>query len=302
MPRPRRSLVLALAVFALSTSVAQAQIPNLRRKAKDAGRQAITGQQAQQRRPPPKFDNTMLELNPQVVARLITGLESRSRTRGTGGQTAAELRKRSSAASDEAANMNNQHSDDRAQWVNANGEAENCVSEELNNVEQRHSQEMQQRFVGMTGVNTPAKTKFMQDWTAASQELQQAAMAHDTAGTRRAQDKMNTLMGVDAHADSAKARAACHVPAVPAWMRRADSLAAISDTLAVRARDAEGAGNAAAARGAEMTPEQFAMAAERAEGFVALKAAGNVGSGWVFTQIEEEALTARLVDLKKYFG
>jgi len=302
MPRPRRSLVLALAVFALSTSVAQAQIPNLRRKAKDAGRQAITGQQAQQRRPPPKFDNTMLELNPQVVARLITGLESRSRTRGTGGQTAAELRKRSSAASDEAATINNQHSDDRAQWVNANGEAENCVSEELNNVEQRHSQEMQQRFVGMTGVNTPAKTKFMQDWTAASQELQQAAMAHDTAGTRRAQDKMNTLMGVDAHADSAKARAACHVPAVPAWMRRADSLAAISDTLAVRARDAEGAGNAAAARGAEMTPEQFAMAAERAEGFVALKAAGNVGSGWVFTQIEEEALTARLVDLKKYFG
>ena len=302
MPRPRRSLVLALAVFALSTSVAQAQIPNLRRKAKDAGRQAITGQQAQQRRPPPKFDNTMLELNPQVVARLITGLESRSRTRGTGGQTAAELRKRSSAASDEAANMNNQHSDDRAQWVNANGEAENCVSEELNNVEQRHSQEMQQRFVGMTGVNTPAKTKFMQDWTAASQELQQAAMAHDTAGTRRAQDKMNTLMGVDAHADSAKARTACHVPAVPAWMRRADSLAAISDTLAVRARDAEGAGNAAAARGAEMTPEQFAMAAERAEGFVALKAAGNVGGGWVFTEIEEEALTARLVDLKKYFG
>jgi hypothetical protein len=295
-------MVLAFTVFALSTSVAQAQIPNLRRKAKDAGRQAITGQGEQQRRPPPKFDNTMLELNPQVVARLITGLESRSRTRGTGGQTAAELRNRSSAASDEAATINNQHSDDRAQWVNANGEAENCVSEELNNVEQRHSQEMQQRFVAMTGVNTPAKTKFMQDWTAASQELQQAAMARDTAATRRAQDKMNKLMGVDAHADSAKARAACHMPAVPAWMRRADSLAAISDTLAVRARGVEGAGNAAAARGAEMTPEQFAMAAERAEGFVALKAAGNVGSGYVFTSIEEEALTARLVDLKKYFG
>src|SRR6267378_647588 len=195
MPRPRRSLVLALAVFALSTSVAQAQIPNLRRKAKDAGRQAITGQQAQQRRPPPKFDNTMLELNPQVVARLITGLESRSRTRGTGGQTAAELRKRSSAASDEAATINNQHSDDRAQWVNANGEAENCVSEELNNVEQRHSQEMQQRFVGMTGVNTPEKMKLMQDWVAASQEAQQAAMANDTAARRRAQEKMNKLMG-----------------------------------------------------------------------------------------------------------
>ena len=301
MPRP--SLVLVLVALALGTSVAQAQIPNLRRKAKDAGRQAITGQQPQpQRRAPPKFDNTMIELNPQVVARLITGLDARSRMRGTGGQTAAELRKRSSTTSDEAASLNNQHSDDRAEWVNANGAAENCVSEELNNAEQRHHQEMQQRFMGMTGVNTPEKTKFMQDWTAAGQEAQQAAMANDTAAMRRAQAKMNKLMGVDARADSAKARATCHGPAMPEWMRRADSLAAISDTLTVRARGVEGAGNAAAARAAEMTPEQFAMAAERAEGFVALKAAGNVGSGWVFTPIEEQALTARLVDLKKYFG
>jgi len=298
----RAFLVLIVVAFAFETSVAQAQLPNLRRKAKDAGRQAVTGQPAQQHRPPPKFDATMLELNPQVVARLIKALETRGTMRGAGGQTAAELRQRSSANAEEAANINNQHSDDRAEWVNANGAAENCVSEELNNAEQRHQQEMQQRFMGMTGVNTPEKTKFMQDWTAAGQEVQQAAMANDTAAMRRAQAKMNKLMGVDARADSAKARATCHGPAMPAWMRRADSLAAISDTLAVRARGVEGAGNAAAARAAEMTPEQFAMAAERAEGFVALKAAGNVGSGWVFTSIEVQALTARLVDLKKYFG
>src|SRR6266850_7598102 len=142
MPRPRAPrpfLVLIVVGFALGTSVAQAQLPNLRRKAKDAGRQAVTGQPAQQHRPPPKFDATMLELNPQVVARLLKGLETRSTMRGAGGQTAGELRRRSSAASDEAASMNNQHSDDRAQWVNASGAAENCVSEELNNVEQRHA-------------------------------------------------------------------------------------------------------------------------------------------------------------------
>jgi len=296
MPRP--SLVLALTALVLSTAVAQGQIPSLRRKAK----QAITGQTQRQRGAPPTFDNTMLELNPQVVTRLIAGLEARSRTRGGGGQTAGELRQRSSAASEEASTINNQHSDDRAQWVNANGEAENCVSEELNNVEQRHAQEMQQRFMGMTGVNTPEKTKLMQDWVAAGQEVQRAATANDTAALRRAQDKMNKLMGVDARADTAKARATCHVPAVPAWMRRADSLAAVSDTLAVRARDAEAAGNVAAARAAAMTPEQFAMAAERAEGFVALQGAGRVGSGYVFTHTEEDALTARLVDLKKYFA
>ena len=301
-PMPRPSLVLVLVAFAFGTSVAQAQLPSLRRKVKDAGRQAVTGQPTEQHRPPPNFDARMLELNPQVVARLIKGLEARGTMRGAGGQTAAELRQRSSANSEEAASINNQHSDDRSDWVNANGEAENCVSGELNNAEQRHQQEMQQRFMGMTGVNTPEKTKFMQDWTAMSQEAQQAVMSNDTAAGRRARDKMNKLMGIDARADSAKARATCHVPAMPAWMRRADSLAAISDTLLVRARAAEGAASAGAARAAEMTPEQFAMAAERAEGFVALKAAGNVGSGWVFTPIEEQALTARLVDLKKYFG
>ena len=294
-------VVLILAALALSASVAQAQIPNLRRKAKDAGQRAVTGQPSQQK-PPPKFDNTILELNPQVVARLITGLEARSSAKGAGGLTAAELRKRSTAASDEAANLNNQHSDDRAKWTDANSNAENCMSDELGQAEQRHQQEMQQRMMGMTGVNTAEKQKFMQEYAAAATELQQASLANDTAAIRRATDKMNKVMGIDAHADSAKARAACHVPAVPAWMRRADSLAALGDTLAVRARDAEASGNAAAAHAAEMTPQQFAMAAERAEGFVRLKDAGNVGSGYVFTQIEEQALTARLPDLKKYFG
>src|SRR5882672_3395116 len=180
MPPPPPPLVLLPLFFALGTSVAQGQLPGLRRKVRDAGRQAVTGQPPQQRGAPPQFDNTMLELNPQVVARLIKGLEARSTMRGAGGQTAAELRRRSSAASEEAATLNNQHSDDRAEWVNANGTAENCVSEELTNAEQRHQQEMQQRFMGMTGVNTPEKMKFMQDWTAAGQEAQQAAMASDT--------------------------------------------------------------------------------------------------------------------------
>jgi hypothetical protein len=297
----RPSIVIALTVFALGATVAQAQLPGLRRKVKDAGRQAVTGQQ-DPNRPPPRFDNTILELNPGVVARLIKGLEARSNARGRGGLNVGELRRRGAAASDESATLNNQHSDDRADWVNANGAAENCVSEELNNVEQRHAQEMQQRFIGMTGVNTPEKTKFMQDWTAAGQEAQQAAMANDTARARRAQEKLNKLMGVDAHADTAKARATCHVPPEPAWMRRADSLSALGDTLLVWARVAEDSARVSAAGVAGMTQAQFAMAAERAEGFVRLEDTGRVGSGYVYTRVEEDALRARLVELKKYFG
>src|SRR5258708_20020681 len=83
MPRPRPSLVLALIAFALGTSVAQAQLPGLRRKVKDAGRQAVIGQQ---RRAPLDFDATMLELNPQVVARLIKAPQPPSTIRAAPGQ------------------------------------------------------------------------------------------------------------------------------------------------------------------------------------------------------------------------
>jgi len=51
-----------------------------------------------------------------------------------------------------------------------------------------------------------------------------------------------------------------------------------------------------------MTPAQFAMAAERAEGFVALHARGTSAAAMYSRPIEEQALTARLVDLKKYLG
>lgn len=300
MARP--SLIIAFAALALASSVAQAQIPGIRRRVKDAGRQAVTGQQPQERRPPPKFDNLILELNPQVVARLIKGLEARSTSRGAGGLTAAEMRRRSSAAGEEARTLNDQHSDDRSAWVDANNNAESCMSDELGKADEQHSQAMQQRMMGMTGVNTPEKTKFMQDYAAAAQAMQQAAASNDSAGLRRSREKMNRLMGIDAHADTANARAKCHVPAVPAWMRRADSLAALGDTLLVRARVAEDSARVVAAGAAGMTQAQFAMAAERAEGFVRLQDAGNVGSGYVYTKIEEDALRARLVDLKKYFG
>ncbi len=304
MSRP--SIFAALTALAIFTSAAQAQLPSIRRKAKDAARQ-VTGQPEQPTRPPPKFDNTTLELNPQVVARLLKGLEARSTTRGARGLTAGELRRRSSAAGDEAANINNQHSDDRAQWVDANGNAESCVSDELSKMEQQHMQAMQQRMMGMTGVATADNVKFMQDWGAASQEAQQAMATNDTAAMRRAREKLNTLMGIDPRADSTKARATCRVPPVPGWMRRADSLSAVSDTLLVQARAAEDSARVAAAGAAGMTADQFAMAAERAEGFVAMQNAGNVGSGtvgsgYVFTQTEEEALRARLAELKKYFG
>jgi len=185
MPRPRPSLLLVLIALAPAPRSPQAQLPSLRRKVKDAGRQAVTGQPTEQHRPPPNFDARMLELNPQVVARLIKVSKARGTMRGAGGQTAGELRS-VRPPTPRSRGINNQHSDDRSDWVNANGEAENCVSGELNNAEQRHQQEMRQRFVGIDGREYSEKTKFMQDWTA------------DVAGSPAGGDVRTTRRGADA--------------------------------------------------------------------------------------------------------
>ena len=300
MPRP--AIVFLITVLALGASAANAQVPGLRR-ARDAAARRVTGQPADPNCVVTKFDGTTLELDAQVVARLLRGLEARSKIAGPGGQTATQLRDRAATVHEAARELNDAHGNERFEFTNKKGEADNCVTQQLGRVGEQHAQEMQQRFIGMTGVNTPEKTKFMQDYMAASTEAQQASAAGDTAGMRRASEKINKLFGWDAQSDSAKARAACHVPATPAWMTRADSLVNLSNALYDSARVVEVSGNAAAGRAAEMTPEQFRIAAERAEMFLAATK-GGAGAVWLcpFSEDERKALAARRADLQKYFG
>ena len=306
MPRRPNILLAALAGLTLGTAVAQAQLPNLRRKAKEAATQAVTGQQVQQRNGEPlKFDNTVLELNAQVVARLIKGLDARSKIKGPGGRTAAQLRENAQVVTDAAHQIHDEHGNERFEFTNKKHEALSCVSEQLGNMNNVHQQELQRRVMGLAGVNTPDKMKFMQDYMALTQELSTAMQSNDTSGMRIAQEKINKFMGVDAKADTARAYAACHVPPTPAWITREDSLLALSGALLDTARSVEVMGSDAGSHAAEMTPEQFAMAAERAGGFVAVaSSSGGVGGFtlYVFTKVEETALQARLAELKKYLG
>lgn len=298
------SMLVAVVALAAMTAPAQGQFGNLRRKAKDKATQAVTGQ------PPTatsaaalKFDDTMLELNAQIVARLIKGLEVRSRMRGPGGLTAAQLRERGSTLADEANTLNNEHGNERFEYNNKKGEAENCVSEKVGEYNNQHNAELQRRIMGMTGVNTPEKMAFMQEYMAIAQEQAQAMQnPQDTATINRLAARQNKLLGIDPKADSVKARGLCNVPPAPPWMRRADSLAAWSDSLYARARAAEAQARDASARAAEMTPEQFAMALERAEGFVA--STGQVASHtlWLYSPVEKDALTVQLAVLRRYLG
>jgi hypothetical protein len=300
------SLLMAAVALSLVAVSAQGQIPNPLRKAKDKARQAATGQPAATPSGQPKFDETMLQLNAQNVARLIKGLEVRTRMKGPGGLTAQQLRERGSAAAEEANTLNNEHGNERFEFNNKKGEAENCVSEKMGEYNHQHNAELQRRIYGMVGVNTPEKTAFMQEYMAIAQEQAQAIQnPQDTATINRLAARQNKLLGIDPKADSLKARTLCKVPPAPPRMRRADSLAAWSDSLYAQARAAEAQARDASARAAEMTPEQFAMALERAEAFV-LAQPGSRSTGavtlYVWTPTEQDALRAQLAVLKRYLG
>ena len=300
MPRSVSLTLAAALCLALATS-AQAQIPNPLRRAKEKAAQALSGQPASQ---PLKFDNVMLELNPQVVERVIAGLQARAKYRSPDGRTSAEMRRRAQELTDEAAKLNQDRGDERSEFVNKVGAAENCRSEVLSGIRQKQNDDLQRRFMGMTGANLQgdqsANAKFMQEYQRIAMEVGAAAAAQDTARARKAQAEYNKLMGIDSKADTAKANVQCNVPVPPAWMARADAADAESSRLYNEARELERVSSDTAVRVSGLGAEQFAMAVERVTAYVTV-AAGARGI-WKFSAIEEGALSARLAVLRPLVG
>jgi len=283
------ALAAAAALCLALTAPAQAQIPNPLRKAKEKAGQAITGQ-----RPaasgPIKFDNVMVELTPQVLDRVVLGLRARASIKGSGGRSGAALRRRSQELHEESEALLRDRGDERSEFTNKLREAQNCRNEVLEGIENQHSQDMQRRFMSMTGANLQgdrsANARFMQEFQRISMERSAAAAAGDTARSSKAQAEYNKLMGIDPKADSAKANAQCRLPTPPPWLARADAASEESNQLYGEARDVEVAGNAAGVQASGMTAEQFAMALERIIDFLANGALKT-------SSTEQQALSAR---------
>lgn len=290
-----RAGLLALLVSLSLAAPAQAQFPNPLRKAKEKATQAVTGQKPAQGGPL-KFDNVMVELTPQVLDRVILGLRARAARKGSEGRSAAALRRRAQELHEESENLNRDRGNDRFEFNNQLGTANNCMSEVLSGLKQEHSDALQRRLIGMTGANLQgmqsANAKFMQEYQAIAMEMGAAAAAGDTARGRKAEAAYNKLVGVDPKADSAKARAQCNVPPPPPWMARADAASEESNRLYNEARDVEAAGNADGAKASGMTAEQFAMALERIIGFLA--ADGTLK----YSSAEQQALAAQRPQLQ----
>jgi hypothetical protein len=292
-----RPLTLTLIASLTLPGAAVAQFGNLTKKAKEkAAAEAAKAVGAKPAEGTLKFDNTMLELTTPVLDRMVVGLRARASQKGSNGRTAAELRRRAQELSDEAENLNRDKSNERFEYNNKLGAAENCMSEVHAGLRKEHVDALQRRFMSMTGANLQgsqsANAKFMAEYQRVATEMASAAAAGDTARGRKAEADYNKLVGIDPKADSVKARAQCSVPPAPPWMTRADAASAESNQLYNEARDVEAKGNAAGATASGMTAEQFAMALERITGFLA-------GNGSLkYSPAEQKALSAQRSQLQ----
>ena len=293
-----RAAALSVVASVVLVTTAAAQFPNPLRKAKEKAQQAVTGQN--QSSQPLKFDDVLLELTPQVINKAIAGLRARANAKGPDGRNVVELRRRANELWEESKKLNEGRDAEREAYTNKNGAALNCMSEVLQGMKNDQYQALQRRFMGMTGANLQgdqsANAKFMQEYTRLSMAMSEAAAAGDTAKANKLQAEFNKLVGVDAKADTAKAKAQCNFSPAPPWMQRAEIASDSSTVLYNLARDLERAVSDTAVRVSGLTAEQFAMAAERLTAYVEL--AGGSRGLYRFTAAEEIAIKARIVDIK----
>jgi hypothetical protein len=127
----------------------------------------------------------------------------------------------------------------------------------------------------------------------------------DSVAIRRATAAYYKAIGIDPKADTVAADKACHVPPKPAWLTRIDSLGDASTKAWELARDLERQASDTAIRvaGGGISAEQFAMAAERMEAWVAVEGASAAGRGlWKFSVLEEKTLRERKKELLELFS
>lgn len=308
MPRLSRAVIAAAALAGLAflaVAPASAQLNPLRRakdKAKQAAGAAVAGQQGSTGTV--TFDNTVLELNPQLVTRMIAGLQARARYKGPTGETALQLRRRATQADSMRQALNSERSDDIQRYNTLANDANNCRGEYLSGLQNKHMQEAMQRMVGGATASSD-KGQAIAAMAQASADMSQAMASGDSVALRRATAAYYKALGIDPKADTAAANTACHVPPKQAWMTRIDSLGDAGTKAWELARDLErqAADTAILIAGGGITAEQFAMAAERMEAWVALEASSAAGRGlWKFSVLEEKTLRERKNELVALFS
>jgi hypothetical protein len=183
------------------------------------------------------------------------------------------------------ADLSEKNAEQITAFTNRDGEYRECVATKLSEGKREKAQEMHRKVMSLA--SDPAT---LQKYTDANQRYLDAATKGDTAAANKALAEMMKLLGFDAKADTAAARAACGAaPRPPVVVAEIERMEKQTDTLAVRIRRAETAADEDGARAAGVSAVRFAQMRERLLSF-----AQNPGS---FTGAEAALLAPRKAEI-----
>jgi len=292
----RRALFGALILLLAAPLPLHAQIGSLVRKAATkATQQAVetSGVTA----PPPAFDEVVLELDEQRLAKVIAGLEAARAVTGPDGATRAALLQRASAANTQRNALYDNRGAELERWDNESRRVNLCTSAVMDSINQVHRAAMEKKSRELAAMPDPMNSPIMREVMRVTADLNRLLAAGDTAGAVRMQRELARAYGMDPARDSAHATSRCGTPpAKPAWQLQADSLLTIANSLLRQAQAIDEQAAAAGARASGMNAQQFGMARERIEAYAA--ANGNPSSSWRYSVVERKALYPRLQQLK----
>lgn len=300
-PVTRLLHLLGLAGLALGTALVAAPLParagigNPLKKAKEKATQTIEGTQpAKVEAGGVVFDDVVLELSEERVGRIVAAFQA-AKAAGAGRAAAVE---KLDKANEERGKTWEKNGEAVMELQRKRGEIEVCTQDGYREAQDKKTAEYAQR-----ALSDPAlRDKYMR----AAQQYNEAAAKGDSAAIAKAQAVVLSEALIS-HEDSVAVQKRCGP--VPPMTPPEVKLAELDREIAARNDEIRGIDKKVAeaqAQQVQMTGEQFAMASERIQMYLAWKKAATQSKNPPvlrgFTQEEIDAMEKRLAELRAALG
>jgi len=175
-------------------------------------------------------------------------------------QTRSSLVTRQQAASREYSSLTEQHDAENAAYNKSTQDVGSCRDDAFSKINDAHQKAMEAKQANL--MSDPAA---MQQYMELARQTAALQAKGDTKGAiELGQQFQAKMLGVNPKADSAQVDKECgKIPAKPAWLARADSLAALSNTLSDSVRSIENRMGTEGARASGMDIVAYNVAFER---------------------------------------
>jgi hypothetical protein len=245
----------------------------------------------------PKFDETVIELTPSVIDRMLRGMAAEARVKQASIARQKKIEADMASVDKESDQLEAQHpSSERDAWQETNNKIDECISSDLEKRQEQNEGQMQARLMS----DPATRQKMMELSQKMSVELQRG----DSVAAKKTMAEVQALTYPSIKEDSAAAMKKCgKLAPKPSWMDREDQLRERKDQLGNELRDA---GNSArdtalvvvakggGGGGAQLTAVQYSMALERMIAWAAATGPGAKSGGKMnFSATELDALKAK---------